>query len=187
VITARLVDPGAFVRSAAEGATTSLLTIARVDYVRLVLNVPESDAPYVNIGTELEAQCKVLGEHPLRVTVTRTAMSLRESTRTMRAEADIQNPDGRLVPGLYARTSVLLKTNAQALMIPSKAVRVRGSDVTVLVADGSVARARPITLGYDDGLWAEVKSGLTGDERIIVNASGVVAPGAPVSAVPIGS
>jgi multidrug efflux pump subunit AcrA (membrane-fusion protein) len=114
-------------------------------------------------------------------------MSLRESTRTMRAEADIQNPDGRLVPGLYARTSVLLKTNAQALMIPSKAVRVRGSDVTVLVADGSVARARPITLGYDDGLWAEVKSGLTGDERIIVNASGVVAPGAPVSAVPIGS
>jgi multidrug efflux pump subunit AcrA (membrane-fusion protein) len=61
VITARLVDPGAFVRSAAEGATTSLLTIARVDYVRLVLNVPESDAPYVNIGTELEANARCLG------------------------------------------------------------------------------------------------------------------------------
>lgn len=187
VVTARHVDPGAFVRSAAEGATTPLLTIARVDYVRLVLNVPESDAPFVNVGTELEAQCKVLGEQPLRVAVTRTAMSLRENTRTMRAEADIQNGDGRLVPGLYARTSVLLKTNAQALMIPSKAVRVRGSDVTVLVADGNVARAQAIKLGYDDGVWAEVKSGLTGDERIIVNASGVVAPGAPVSAVRIGS
>lgn len=186
VITERFVDPGAFVRSAAEGATTPLLTIARVDYVRLVLNVPESDASHVSIGTQIEAQCDHLGSEPLKATITRTARALRENTRTMRVEADIDNTNGRLIPGLYARTSVLLKSEAQAMMIPSKAVRVRGSDITVLVADGAVARAKPITLGYDDGIWAEIKSGLSGNEQIIVSSSGVVAPGAPVSAVQAG-
>lgn len=186
VITERFVDPGAFVRSAAEGATTPLLTIARVDYVRLVLNIPGSDASHVSIGTQIEAQCDHLGSEPMKVTVTRTAMALRENTRTMRVEADIDNADGRLIPGLYARTSVLLKSEAQAMMIPSKAVRVRGSDITVLVADGSVARAKPITLGYDDGIWAEIKNGLSGDEQVIVSTSGVIAPGAPVAAAPAG-
>jgi len=186
VITERFVDPGAFVRSAAEGATTPLLTIARVDYVRLVMNVPESDASHVSVGTQIEAQCDHLGPQPLKATITRTAMALRENTRTMRVEADIDNADGRLMPGLYARTSVLLKSEAQAMMIPSKAVRVRGSDITVLVADGSVARAKPITLGYDDGIWAEIKNGLSGEEQIIVSSSGVVAPGAPVVATQVG-
>jgi RND family efflux transporter MFP subunit len=160
--------------------------IARVDYVRLVLNVPESDASHVSIGTQIEAQCDYLGPEPLKATIARTAMALRENTRTMRVEADIDNADGRLIPGLSARTSVLLKSEAQAMMIPSKAVRVRGSDITVLVADGTVARAKPITLGYDDGIWAEIKNGLSGEERIIVSASGTVAPGGPVEAVQAG-
>lgn len=186
IITERHVDPGAFVRSAAEGATAPLLTIVRVDYVRLVMYVPESDASHVNVGTVIEAQCKHLGSEQLKATITRTAMALRESTRTMRVEADIDNADGRLMPGMYVRASVLLKSEAQAMMIPSKAVRVRGSEISVLVAEGTIARAKPITLGYDDGIWAEVKSGLSGDEQIIVAASGVVAPGAPVVAVQAG-
>lgn len=186
VITERLVDPGAFVRSAAEGATTPVLTIARVDYVRLVLNIPESDVSRVSVGTQIEVRCDQLGPEALKATVTRTAMALREKTRTMRVEADIDNSDGRLIPGLYAQTSVLLESEAQAMMIPSKAVRVRGTDITVLVADGAVARATPITLGYDDGIWAEIKNGLSGNEQVIVSASRVVAPGAPVEAIQAG-
>jgi len=186
VITERFVDPGAFVRSAAEGETSPLLTIVRVDYVRLVLNIPESDASHVRVGTEIEATCTQLGSQLLKATVTRTAMSLRENTRTMRVEADIDNADGRLMPGLYAKASVLLRSQAQAMMIPSKAVRVRGSDISVLVVDDSVARAKAIQLGYDDGIWAEITNGLSGDERIIVSASAALAPGAPVAAVKAG-
>ena len=186
VITERLVDPGAFVRSAEEGATTPLLTLARVDYLRLVMHVPESDAPHISVGARIEARCAQFGSEPIRATVTRTAMALRESTRTMRVEADIDNPNGRLMPGLYARASVLLESESQVMMIPSKAIRVRGRDVSVLVADEGVARARPITLGYDDGIWAEVSTGLTGSEHIIVSAGGVVAPGAPVAATQSG-
>jgi len=187
VITERLVDPGAFVRSAEEGATTPVLTVAHVGYIRLVMHVPESDAPHINVGTRIEARCTQIGSEPIKATVTRTAKALSEDTRTMRVEADIDNADGRLIPGLYARTKVLLQTKSQAIMIPSKAVRVRGRKVSVLIAEDSVARAKPIILGYDDGIWAEVKSGLDGNEQIIVSAAASIAPGAPVAPRQAGS
>ncbi len=182
VITQRRVDTGAFVRSAAEGAATPLLTLARVDYVRLVLNIPESDAARVRVGTELTVECQSIGLAPFKVTISRTAGSLMPNTRTMRAEADIDNADGRFMPGLYARTTVSLKKQSQALMIPAKAIRVRGTDITVLVAVGNVARALPVTIGYDDGIWSEITGGLTGSEQVIVSAAGAIAPGAPVEA-----
>ena len=181
VITRRLVDPGAFVRSAAEGISQPLVTIARVNRLRLVLHIPESDAAHVRVGTEIKAVFDQKDFDPIQTRITRTALSLRENTRTMRAEADIDNTEGRLIPGLYARASVSLKTDARALLVPSKSLRIRGSDVSVLVADGTIATAKPIKLGYDDGIWAQVTAGLNGDEQVIVATSAPLAPGAPIA------
>jgi RND family efflux transporter MFP subunit len=186
VITERFVHPGAFVRSAADSATTPLLSIARIGKLRLTLEIPESDAAFVRVGTGVEVLVPAVMDAPLTAEVSRVAHSLRPNTRTMPVEVDIANDDGALAPGMYAKVTVALETKAQALMIPSKAIRVRGSDITVLVADAGKAQSRPIKIGYDDGIWAEVKSGLSGDEQIIVSAAGVVAPGAPVAATPAG-
>lgn len=181
VITDRFVDPGAFVRSAADGATTPLLTIANVDYIRLVLEVPETDAPFVQIGTEVDIDIKALGGDPLSASVTRTAMALKANTRTMRVEIDLENTDELMSPGMYAQVDVSLEFQQRALVIPSKAIRVRGRELSVLVADGTVARRVSVKIGYDDGILAEVIEGLEGDEQIITSASGTVAPGAPVA------
>ena len=184
VITSRNVDPGAFVRSAADGATTPLLAIAKVDRLRLVLEIPESDAASVTVGTALEIEVKAVGGSPMQATVTRTAGALKATTRTMRAEVDLNNADGRLAPGMYARVVVTLQTQAAALVIPSRAIRQRGRESSVLVSREGVARSVPIQIGYDDGIVAEVVKGLDGDEQIIVSATSVVAPGTPVEPVP---
>lgn len=182
VITARMVDPGAFVRSAADGTTTPLLTIANDDYIRVTLGIPESDVPFVHIGTKVEIDVRALGGDPIQATVTRTAVALQADTRTMRVEVDVDNADGRLAPGMYAQVVVNLQYQDQAMVIPSQAIRVRGRDVSVMVADGGVASSRPITIGYDDGIWTEVLTGLSGEERVIVSASGVLTPGTPIKA-----
>lgn len=187
IITERLVDPGAFVRSAAEGTTTPLLNISRIDFIRLSLEIPESDASFVNPGTEVEIDVKALSGKPIKATITRTAGALKSKTRTMRAEVDLKNKDERLKPGMYAQVTVKLETKQQAMVIPSRAVRVRGRDISVLIANGAVAKAVPIQIGYDDGIWAEITDGLKGDEQIIVSAKSVIAPGATVHPVPIGT
>ncbi len=185
VITERFVDHGDFVRSATEGAAGPLLSVAKTDRIRLSLEIPEPDSPFVKVGTPVDIVVKALAKEPFHAAITRTAVALRESTRTMRAEIDLDNPDGRLAPGMYAQVVVTLETKQNALVIPSKAIRVRGRELSVLVSNDGVARKVPIELGYDDGIWAEVLSGLEGDEAIIVSATSAVTPGTPVKPVPI--
>ncbi|MCH7812974.1 MAG: efflux RND transporter periplasmic adaptor subunit [Planctomycetes bacterium] len=187
LITARLVDPGAFVRSAAEGATGALLSIAKVDRLRLVLEIPESDAAFVDAGTEVEIVVRSLGDDPIQAAITRTAGVLKANTRTMRAEVELDNADGRLKAGMYAQVSIKLETKQQALMIPSQAIRVRGRELSVMVAEGAVAQSVPVTIGYDDGIWVEVTAGLNGGEDVIVSAAGAVATGTPVAVSRTGS
>lgn len=185
VITQRLVDPGAFVRSAADGATTALLSLSRIDFIRLALEIPEVDAPFVRAGSAVEIDVKALDREPISATVTRTAKALKTGTRTMRAEVNLENEDAVLMPGMYAQVVVRLEIRQNALMIPSRAVRVRGKDISVLVAKDSVAESIPVEIGYDDGIWAEILEGLAGDEQIIVSAGSAVAPGSAVRPVPI--
>jgi RND family efflux transporter MFP subunit len=187
VITERLVDPGSFVRSAADGATTPLLTISKMDRLRLALEIPESDTPFVGIGTEVLVDVKAVGGGPVQALVARTARALKADTRTMRAEVDLDNRDGRLAPGMYAQVVVKLEIKKQAMVIPSRAIRVRGRALSVLVADAGVARAKPVELGYDDGIRAEILGGLDGSEQIIVSANNALAPGAAVKVADAGS
>jgi len=180
VITQRFVHPGAFVRSAEEGETTPLLSIARTDKLRLRLAIPESDASFVRIDTPVKVNIPALKQGMIDTSVTRIARALRTQTRTMSAEIDLANDEGRLAPGMYAQAAIMLEYRAQALMIPSKAIHARGRALTVYVADGDVARAQPVKIGYDDGAWAEVLDGLHEGEQIVLTASSVLAPGAPI-------
>jgi HlyD family secretion protein len=180
VITERLVDPGAFVRSAAEGTTQPMLSISRVDFIRLALEIPESDAPWIRVGTKVEIVVKSLGDEMIEGTITRSAGSLKAATRTMRAEVDLPNKDRRLAPGMYAQVVIHLETKQQALMVPSRAIRVRGRAVSVLVAEGKTAESLPVKTGYDDGIWTEITEGLTGDEQIILSADSALKPGVAV-------
>ena len=185
VITERFVDHGDFVRSAAQGSASPLLAIAKTDRIRLSLEIPEPDAPFVKVGTPVDIIVKSLGEHPFPARIARTAVALKVSTRTMRAEADLDNAEGRFAPGMYAQVVIKLETKESALLVPSKAIRVRGRELSVLVSNSAVAEEVPIVLGYDDGIWAEVLSGLDGDEWIILSATSAVIPGTPVKPVPV--
>ena len=185
VITERFIDPGDFVRSAAGGAAEPLLWIAKTDRIRLSLEIPEMDSTSVKVGTPVEILVKALGTNPFPGTITRTAVALRASTRTMRAEVDLDNADGLFAPGMYAQVTIKLEIKENALMIPSKAIRIRGRETFVLVARGEIAQKVPVSLGYDDGIWAEVLSGIADDEWIITAATGAVTPGTPVKLVPV--
>ncbi|MCH7924328.1 MAG: efflux RND transporter periplasmic adaptor subunit [Planctomycetes bacterium] len=182
VITMRNVDHGAFVRSAAEGTTQSLLQIAKIDRMRIVMEIAEGDVPYVRPGTAVTVTIGALGGQPLSATITRTAGALNPRTRTMRAEADLDNADNKLTAGMYAIVAVNLESKEQAMMVPSKALRAMGKELMVLVVHDGVAQARPISVGYDDGIWAEVLSGLDGNEAVITATSGAITVGSPVVA-----
>ncbi len=183
VITVRSVDPGAFVRSAAKGFATSLLTMANVNRLRLVVDVPEVDVPFVRAGTSLQFLARALGDAEQSTSVTRVSSSLDSTTRTMRIEADLDNAKGQLTPGMYAQVTVVLELKASAMLVPARAIRSIDGQSSVLVAVSGTAQAKVIRVGYDDGIWSEVLEGLDGDEQVIVTTGGRVLAGTPVRVV----
>jgi RND family efflux transporter MFP subunit len=184
VITARNFDHGAFVRSAADGKTQPLFALAKTDKIRLVIHVPEPDVPFVRAGTKVEIKIQSLNGETIESAVTRTSMALNSNTRTMRAEVDLNNKNGQLTPGMYAQVSVKLEVKEDAMLIPSKAIRVRGRDISVLVSRDDIARSCSVETGYDDGIWVEIVGGqLKDDDLIITSASSTVAPGAPITTI----
>ena len=182
VITRRFIDPGAFVRSAADGTTMPLLAIASRGRIRLAMDVPEPAVPNVRPGTKVRLTIPALGTRTLSVVVSRTAWSLNPATRTMRIEVDLDNRDGTLQPGMYAKALIRIEAES-ALTIPSAAIRVRAGETYLLVVQDGRAVEAPVTVGYDDGIRAAILDGLEGDELVITSATSAVAAGVSVKPV----
>lgn len=184
VVTMRGVDPGTFVRSAADGVTKPLVRVSKIDSIRVVLEIPENEVPFVRPGTIVHVTVKALGAEPITAKVSRIAGALNPRTRTMRAEVDLDNKEGKLAPGMYAQVIVELSFNEQALAIPSKALRVDGKETIVFVCQKEVVESRPVKVGYDDGIWAEILTGLSEGDLVITSTGGTIVSGMPVRSFP---
>ena len=196
IITKRWVDRGAMVKDSA----IPLLTVMRTDTVRVVMDIAERDVPLVNAteqnpnpdgkGDPVELRLPALGTRRFSGHITRIASALDPATRTMRAEAHLDNREGVLRPGMFGTAVVTLDQRDSALTVPSTALVRRGDKVEVFyVANPSgdpprgVARRIEVELGLDDGKRVEIRHGLTGKELIIAKGNGVVREGDSVIAV----
>jgi HlyD family secretion protein len=184
VITNRNYHRGAFIRSADEGDSTPLLSVAKTDVMRVVVYVRDRDVPYLDRGDEAVVHVDALGGEEFRGEVARFSEYEDPANRTMRAEIDLPNPTGRLREGMYGGVTILLEAPTDRLTIPSGALHehTQQGEGTVFVVDDHVAHETKIRVGRDDGLRAEVLGGLSEDDSVIVSYSGSLEDGEPVDA-----
>jgi RND family efflux transporter MFP subunit len=107
VITRRLVNPGDLVQAAtANRPAAPLFTCQKIDVVRVVVDVPEANAPAILPGWPAEVRIYGPTGQTVRASVTRVASALDPETRTMRIELDLGNLDEKkLLPGMYAQVA----------------------------------------------------------------------------------
>ncbi len=183
VVTRRSFHPGDFVKSADQGGVTPLLTVERTDKMRVVVQVPDRDVASVDAGDLALLEIDALPGRAFKGAVARFAEAEDPTTRLMRTEVDVPNPDGKLRRGMYGRATLFLEAGAPgAVRVPSAAVERRevGAVTVRVVRDGKV-HVQPVTLGADNGTDVEVLSGLTLVDVVVVRASGPVVEGTPVT------
>ena len=182
VVTQRHVDTGHLTAPGTAGEP--ILVVARTDRVTIAVGVPETDAPLVDPGDRAEIRLQALAGRTFEGTVTRTSWSLDPTTRTLRAEVDLENPDGVLRPGFYAYATIIAEERADVLTVPASAiVRDGGKAFCVAVVDGKARRCE-VHLGLSDGKAVEVLSGLDGGEVVVAANAALLAEGQPVQAAP---
>lgn len=102
---------------------------------------------------------------------------------TLRAE--VPNPNGQLLPGLYVRVRLEQAQATNAMTLPQQAVTRSGQGDTVMVvdADGKVS-TRPVKIGSAKGNQWVILEGLKTGEQVMVDGFQKVRPGASVKPVP---
>jgi multidrug efflux pump subunit AcrA (membrane-fusion protein) len=105
-ITDRRVDTGAFVASAASNKPEPLFTLCRVDRLRIVVDIPESEAPFIRVGQTVELKVDAIKDQLFIGSVKRTAGVLDTRTRTLRVEAELDSQPLELRPGMFGLMTI---------------------------------------------------------------------------------
>jgi RND family efflux transporter MFP subunit len=110
IVTSRTIDPGDMVYEASspKGSDEPLLRVAKIDVIRVKTYVPESEAALVVVGDQATIVFDALPGTTFASQVARISGSLDPGTRTMLVEIDLPNDDGRIRPGYYGRTHIVL-------------------------------------------------------------------------------
>jgi RND family efflux transporter MFP subunit len=180
VLTRRNVDPGALINSGAGGK--ELFDMAEVDTLRVYTSVPQAYAPFIKAGGHAVVTLQEFPGEKFTGVVARTAQSIDPATRTLLTEVDVENHDGRLLPGSFGQVHFAVGANVQKLTVPVNAMlfRAEGPQVAVVGTDHKV-HLLPLSIGRDYGTSLEVLGGLAVSDQVIVNPSDSLEDGQQVN------
>lgn len=177
VVTVRRLDPGALVGPSGSGA---ILTVARVDVLRVFVTVTERDVARVRVGQRAHVEVDALPGKSIEGTVARLAPTLDPATRTLDAEVQVENTDGLLRPGMFGRGSIVVDVHEGAPTVPATAIQITNGKRYVYVVKGDKVERREVTTGVDEGTWLEITNGVAAEEEVVTGGIDAISDGATV-------
>jgi len=122
VISARNVNPGAYVGPSGKGSELPLFTLQEQKHLRLVVSVPEAYTGYLTNKDEVKFSVKSRPSEVFHAKVKRLAGALDLRLRAERIEMDVINNDKKLLPGMVAEVNVPLPARDSTFVVPTSAV-----------------------------------------------------------------
>jgi multidrug efflux pump subunit AcrA (membrane-fusion protein) len=155
------------------------------------VNVPLYAADGVRDGLDARIEVAQIPGKVFPGKVSRSSTTLLSAARTLVTQVDIPNPDGILRAGLYITITLDIPRVSPAVTVPNDALIFDQNGTRVAVveteADGrAVARMRPVTIVRQTRSALELRSGLTGDERVVVGPPASLRDGDRVAPQPEG-
>jgi RND family efflux transporter MFP subunit len=181
VITARNTDIGDLIDAGENTQPQQLFHLAAVGKLRVYVPVPEVYAPAARTGAPA---LLTLDEYPgeaFHGKLVRTSDSIDTASRTLLVEVDVDNPDGKLLPGAYVFVHLKVPMQIHSVTIPSNTLLFRREGLQVgLVREGK-AELVPVKIGRDYGSTVEIVSGLGPSDSVILDPADSLISGTPVS------
>jgi membrane fusion protein (multidrug efflux system) len=191
-----LVTEGALV---GQGEATQLAVVQQIDplYVNFTqpagevmrLRAAIASGAYTSAGSAGSVAVTVLLEdgsvYPLRGKLLFSDLSVDPSSNQITLRAEVPNPKGALLPGLYVRVRLEQAQVPSGILLPQQAVQRGSAGDTVMVvgADGKGA-ARPVKVSLGQGRQWVVLDGLAAGEQVVVEGFQKIRPNAVVKPVP---
>lgn len=195
VVTQRNINDDTFVQPAGTGPKgMPLYVIQQLDPVRVFVNVPGADAPWIEDDDPVSMRLQGAGGELFQGKVTRNARSLDPQARTLRTEIDLPNPGRKLLPGMYVQASIIVQ-HPNVWTLPAAAVVTEGDRTFCYRVAGGKAVRTPLQVGLTGGGLVQVVKkqvqspspgeeerweDVSGDEEVVASDPATLSDGQPV-------
>lgn len=159
VIASRSIKTGNFVQ-----INTPIFRIVDTSRLEATLNVPERELATLKPGQPVLLQVDALPGRTFQGTVDRVAPVVDSGSGTFRVICAFAGggklQPGQLQPGMFGRIRIDYDQRADAMVVPRVALLEGDGEPAVFVVRAGKAQRVVVKLGYTDGAWAEVRTGL---------------------------
>ncbi len=157
------------VRGARVEAGAPLFTIADRSVMWAELALPETALEPLREGLQVELAIDALPGRKFIGKLTWISAELDETTRMVKARAEVPNPDGLIKARMFARARVITVTNDTAVLVPAAAIqRIDGKPFLFIKLAADLFDARAVRLGSPSGEMWIIAEGLKGGEEVAV-------------------
>ena len=164
--------------TAREGMTVMpgamLFRINGLSTVWVNADVPETQVAWLQPASNVEASVPAYPGEVFKGRVTALLPEVNATTRTLKARVEVANPQGRLVPGMFATIAVAASPKQAVLLVPSEAVIQTGKRSVVIAADSGQDGKQQfapidVEVGAEANGMTEIKSGLQKGMKVVLS------------------
>jgi RND family efflux transporter MFP subunit len=180
VVTARRVDVGALIN---QGNTTGqeLFHLTATTKLRVYVQVPQVYVTLIEPGATAEL---IFPERPDRrfpARIVSTARSIDATTRTLLTQLEADNAKGEMLSGSFAQVHLAMPAGMSSLRLPSNTLLFRADGLHVATVDANnQVHLNTVRVGRDYGSEIEILSGVSQDDRVIINPADSLLAGTTV-------
>ena len=145
-----------------------LLSIIDVSRIFVKVGISEKDISKIKEGQKVNLEIDAFSEEKFQGEVVSKGVAVDQISKTLEVKIEILQPEVDIPVGVFARGDILVKTNQDALIIPSSALTRKKDGIYVYVIEEGIARQKEIVLGIIQDERVEILDGLSGEEEIVV-------------------
>lgn len=161
-----------------------LVVVEDLDRMKLEFRLPELALPDIAVGQPVEVELDAWPGQTFAAQLYALDSRVSDDTRSIAARARLDNPDGRLRPGMFARVTLVVSRKADAVLIPEQALLARGGKSFVYTVEQGKAVETEVQIGQRRSGEVEVVSGLRAGQTIVTSGLQRIGNGAAVQTGP---
>jgi membrane fusion protein (multidrug efflux system) len=123
------INPGQYVNSG-----DKLLTLQTLDPIFVDFNLPQNNAEQIQVGQVVEVTTDAFKDASFTGKITAVSPKVDTNTRNLQVEAQLANPDKKILPGMFANVNIKLGDQVKLLTLPQTAVTYNPYGSTVFLA-----------------------------------------------------
>jgi membrane fusion protein (multidrug efflux system) len=143
-----------------------LVTLLRINPLRLTLTVPQQEMAQIKIGQTVTFQTDAFPGRRFTGAVRYISPAVTCDNRSLCVEAVVPNPNAELLPGLFVTAELQLDNKQTELYVPTSAVCNRGDVAAVFVIRGGTVREQIVSLGDREGSRMRILTGLAAGDVV---------------------